>query len=207
MRTNPLSPSILLAVVTLTFVPNLAGQTSKPPPRKRLVNLETVLSCADDPLIGRIFGTDQSTAMSLNAILLALHRTDKPSNLEKADALLKGFVTDPAGDITHLAISPSDLSGHIIKGPMPFCHTSLVAAYKEHAYNSGPTLLEIDGDQWQFDPNEVLAHADQFQFSSGVFANSAGVYLMATKGRVSIQFTCSAVGLRFYRAMYIPPDE
>jgi hypothetical protein len=168
--------------------------------------LETVLSCADDPLIGRIFATDLSTAVSLNRILLALHRTDKPSNLDEADALMKGFVTDSVGDMTHLGILPSDLSGHVLKGPMPFCHSDLVAIYKEHAYNSGPIHLEIDGDEWQFDPNEVLAHADHFEFSSGVFTNSTGVFLMATKGRVSIQFTCSAAGLKFYRAIYLPPD-
>jgi len=88
-----------------------------------------------------------------------------------------------------------------------FWDSTLVATYKEHAYNSGPTRLEIDGDEWQFDPNEILAHANQFEFSSGVFTNSAGVYLIATKGRVSIQFTCSAAGLKFYRASYLPPNE
>ena len=202
MRTVRISLSLVLAVIVLVFVHDCNGQTSRANPR--VVSLETILSCADDSLVTGVFGTDRETAtVKLSALLLALQ---KPENrrANQVDALMKGFVTR-AVDIRHLIILPSDLYGHIIKGPLPFCHDGLSAIYSEGAVGStGPIRMEIDGDRWRLNANELLAHADLFQFSSGVFANSTDVYLIATKGRVGIQFTCSATGLKFYRAFYLP---
>ena len=63
----------------------------------------------------------------------------------------------------------------------------------------------MSAQSWLLDPNEVFAHADQFTFESGVFADSSDIYLTAKKGRAAIQFICKSDGLHFYRALFQAP--
>jgi hypothetical protein len=72
---------------------------------------------------------------------------------------------------------------------------------------SGPTIIEINAGDWLLNPNEIFAHADQFNFESGVFNNSSEVFFTAMKGHVSIQFTCKPSGLKFYRVIYAPSGD
>jgi hypothetical protein len=63
------------------------------------------------------------------------------------------------------------------------------------------------GDARVLDPNEVFAHADQFKFESGIFENSTEIYLLATRGRTTIQFTFDhrSKTLKLRRVIYDNP--
>jgi hypothetical protein len=175
-------------------------------PHKSAVTLETVLSCADDSLVDEVFKTDWYTArFKLDGLLMAI--TKNKADPDYLALRSKRFETD-IRDKSSLEIVPTDaLSGHrIAASDLPFCHSFLTARYDESDHKSGPRSVDIDGEDWLLNPNEILAHADQFHFDSGVFTNSSDVFFTATKGRVSIQFVCKPDGLKFYRALYVPSD-
>jgi hypothetical protein len=72
-----------------------------------------------------------------------------------------------------------------------------------------PTKVEIDitGDPWIFNPNEVLAHADLFLWKSGVFSNSTRPYLRAERGRFMFVFSTSSQGLTVERIVIVAPTS
>jgi len=175
-------------------------------PAKRSVRLDSVLACAQTPLIQDVLKTDGPTAQfDLNALLpfamqLARERgkwSDKEQQ-QYNSILAAGFLT---GEVSgnRAPIMPTDGLGHFVK-TRSFCNHSVTAVYQDiHKKNEGPMFIELDGSGWILNPNEVLAHADQFTFRSGVFADSLDVYLAADKGPVSIQFLCKSDGLHLYR--------
>jgi hypothetical protein len=175
--------------------------------RKRAVALETVLSCADDPLIGEVFKTGGLAArVNLNGFLMIESKHTLPP-AEYLSLRGKGFVTRPIDDTTLQIMPTSPVSGSPIPIPtLPFCNDLPIAHYDEAETKSGPRAVDIDGKNWILNANEIFAHADQFHFDSGVFTNSSDVFFTATKGRTSIQFISQTDGLKFYRAIYLPGD-
>ena len=174
---------------------------------KRVVALETVLSCTDDPLIGDVFKTDKFTAVQLNDTLMILMKYKKIPDANYVDFRSRGFVTSSPDDSTFLIMPTNPLSGSTISEPrLTFCHDFPTAHYDKANYKSVPSDIDISGEGWALSPNEIFAHADQFHFDSGVFENSSDIFFTATKGRVSIQFLCKSDGLKFYRAIYLPSD-
>lgn len=206
MQTTAMRRAILLA--TALIVPLAFAQTPAKS-HKRVVSLETVLSCIDDPLITEVFKTDSDTArFKLNALLMIGTRPKTPTP-EYLELLAYGFNTQLLND-SALEIMPTDHLGHYVSEPLPFCRDNPTANYEKVGTGKGksmPNNVEIDGNRWLLNPNEIFAHADQFQFHSGVFTNSSEVFLSATKGRVSLQFVCKTDGLVFYRAFYLPTEE
>jgi hypothetical protein len=197
---------LLLALLSLT----VSGQTShgseKGPPRRRTVTLETVLSCLDDSLIDDVFKTDLSDAGRLNPLAMVLQKDKTEPGYLALRA--KQFVTYPDGDFRY-EIWPTDYLGKTMDwSKLQFCHDRPTAYYQvENETLPHPVhMVTIDGDDWFLNPNEVFAHADQFHFESGVFTNSSGVFFIAVKGRVSIQFVCKPDGLKFQRAIYTPKE-
>jgi hypothetical protein len=176
--------------------------------RKRAVALETLLSCADDSLIEEIFKADSDTARFKLSALLMIGARPKTLTPEYLTLLGYGFNTQLLDDST-LEVLPTDHLGHYLPQPLPFCHNNPIARYEKAGTGhgkSGPNSVELSGEGWVLNSNEVFAHADQFQFHSGVFADSPDVFLTATKGRVSLQFICKPDGLKLYRAIYLPKD-
>jgi hypothetical protein len=172
---------------------------------KRTVSLQTILSCTDDPLIEEIFKTDSETArLKLNALLMIEAKFKKVDVPEYNLLRLKGFVTNQIDD-SHVSILPTNIltGSPIAEASLPFCHDLPTASYEKPS-DSSPNLVSISGEDWLFNPNELFFRADQFRFDSGVFANSANVYLSATKGRTTIQFIAKPMGLTFYRVLYSP---
>lgn len=174
------------------------GQTTKP--AKRRVSLDVLLSCPSDELVKTVFQTDWRSAAHLNSLLMAESRKSKDITVEDAT---KGFVTFPIAS-RKMLITPTDINGKPIpRNQLSFCNYLLSANYTEDTA-SKPYSVEVSGDDWILNSNEVLTHADQFEFKSGVFTTSSKVYLVATRGSVAIQFICNATGLTFYRAIYYP---
>jgi hypothetical protein len=174
---------------------------------KRPVTLETVLSCADDPLLGDVFKTDHFTAVQLNAVLMILMKFKKMPDANYVDFRSRGFVTSSTDDSAFRIMPTNPLSGDTIaEAKLTFCHDSPTAHYDKANYKSVPSDIDINGEGWALSPNEIFVHADQFHFDSGVFENSSDIFFTATKGRVSIQFVCKSDGLKFYRAIYLPSD-
>jgi hypothetical protein len=184
-----------------------ASRSEKSVAHKRLVTLETVLSCADDQLVDEVFRTDIITAtLKLNAVAMVMAANAKRApDADDVELRSKGFETRPL-DKTDIEILPTDFaSGHIVPvSNLQFCHYLPIAHYDESGLPPRPHTLEIDGDDWLLNPNEIFAHADQFAFDSGVLTNSSEVFFTAKKGRVSIQFIGKPDGLKFYRALYVP---
>jgi hypothetical protein len=175
--------------------------------RARRVSLETILSCADDPLIEAVFNTDSETARSkLNGVLMMEAKFRKVELPDYDFLRLKGFVTDLIDD-SHVSIVPTDIhtGSAIPERALTFCLDFPTASYGKSS-NSGPSLVTISGMGWRFDPNEVFLHANQFHFDSGVFADSTDVYLTATKGRTTIQFIAKPAGLTLYRVLIAPSE-
>ena len=187
------------------FAQNQAIHSHTTLPHQRTVTLDTILSCPDDPVIEEAFRTDKSTAHVLNPF----HHVNKPQTEPTGKSALskvKGFY-----DVFFLgntaSIFPVDrLSGRAIpREDLPFCNVSASMRFGEDD-TSTPLSISIDGDGWIFDPNEIFAHAEQFKFDSGVFSDGSESYLIAIRGRTTIQFLASRSGLRFYRAIYSPPE-
>lgn len=203
--------AIALCAMSLFCIPAPAQPPSKTSRQrsspKRAVTLETVLSCADDALIGEVFKTDGLTArVNLNGFLMIESKHTLPP-AEYLSLRGKGFVTRPIDDTTLQIMPTSPVSGSPISIPtLPFCNDLPIAHYDEAETKSGPRAVDIDGQDWILNTNEIFAHADQFHFESGVFTNSSDVYFTATKGRTSIQFISQPSGLKFYRAIYLPSD-
>jgi hypothetical protein len=189
---------LALASFASAFCTFAAAQVHATPPRDRSVSLDTVLACPADEVVQEVFNTDLLTADRLNAVAMTLMaRTDDKYLSLKT----KGFVTVAGDEYKHFEIMPTDYSGKwITESRLPFCRSRPTASYGRS--NDGPDLVEIDGKGWSLNPNEIFVHADQFQFESGVFSDSAGVFLTATKGRASMQFLCTPNGLKLYRVLY-----
>ena len=175
------------------------SHAKNPASRKHTITLETILSCADDSLIRDVFKTDWATAIGELS----------PISPSKVDVLAKGFeavnLSLQEGMLDILPIDP--VSGRpVASASLPFCHDLPTAHYENADRKSLPVNIQVGGENWSLNANEVFAHANQFTFSSGTFENSADVYLTATKGRVSIQFLCKPSGLEFYRAIYVAAD-
>jgi hypothetical protein len=182
------------ALLILVFLKCGLGQPHK---AMRIVLLDTILSCPSDAIVKNVFETDWRTMVNLTASLL---NGQKETN---SDLLSKGFTAFPIAE-DEMMIAPTNMKGRALsKEQVPFCNYKLSASY-EKGMDSKPHTLEISGDDWSLNPYEVFAHADQFEFSSGVFSNSSRVFLVARKGRVAIQFICKPTGLVFYRALYYP---
>lgn len=196
-------------MLSFSAVPMLAQTPSRSPKkasRQHLVTLETVLSCANDPLIIEVFKTDESTAINLNAVLM-IEMKRKILDADYVELKNKGFVTRNIDDFISQIMPTNALSGSLVpRSSLTFCYDLPTARYDKTGYKSGPRDVSIDGEDWALNPNEIFAHADQFHFDSGIFTNSSDIFFTATKGRVSIQFVCKADGLKFYRAIYLPGD-
>jgi hypothetical protein len=197
---------LFLALLTVSVPAQISHGSNKRSPHRRAVTLETILSCSDDSLMAEVFKTDARTAyLDLSVLLMVAREQQKsgPSDIARA----KGFLTGNLSE-SKLIIFPTDYLGHTIEAAKrPFCRDGPTADYKNLMdTTSGPYMVEIDGEDWSLDNNEVFAHADQFQFRSGVYKNSSEVFFEATKERVSIQFVCRPNGLKFYRALYGPRD-
>ena len=191
---------IPLFITFLAVTITLSGQTTKTV--KKHVSLDTLLSCPSDELVKTVFQTDWRTAVHLNALLMSESRKSKDMTAEDAS---KGFVTFPVAD-REVLIKPTDINGKTISNnQLSFCNYLLSANYTEDD-TSKPYSVDVSGDGWILNPNEVFSHADQFEFKSGVFTTSSKVFLVATRGRVAIQFICSQTGLTLYRAIYYPPE-
>lgn len=159
----------------------------------RVVHLETVLSCADDPLIRRAFEEREEAA------LLAVGSPQKYG-------LGAGFDLYLLGNSTYGISAVDPLSRKDIPdAETPFCHFYPQLQYPEAGTDGGdyPAVITIPGETWTLNANELFAHADQFQFESGTFKNSDQIYLSARKGATTIQFLCGPNGLKFYRAIYM----
>jgi hypothetical protein len=206
--------SKLVAVILLSMLAALpAAQTHTKPAHLRSVSLDTVLSCSDDLLLQEVLKTDVFTArLKLNALGMMMSKKKSQDDPSVQALLAKGFFTDTVDD-SLVSIIPTDRIGNIIEeSKLTFCQGHPLADYEYHSDESWldkqnkPRSVEIDGQDWYFNPNEVFAHADQFHFESGIFSNSARVYFSATKGSVTIQFVCKPDGLKFYRVFYKPKD-
>jgi hypothetical protein len=201
---------LILSVLSFSAIPTLAQtrvRSLKGTSRQHLVTLETILSCANDSLITQVFNTDKSTAINLNAVLMVEMKYKKIRNDDYVELKSKGFVTRNIDDSSFGIMPTNALSGSLVpESDLAFCHDLPTAHYDRTGYKSGPRDVDIGGENWVFNPNEIFAHADQFHFDSGVFTNSADIFFTAKKGRVSIQFLCKGDGLRFYRAIYVPGD-
>jgi hypothetical protein len=150
-----------------------------------------------------VFETDRITAVRLNSLLIS---EDRKSNTHDVNLLAKGFVTWPVND-DEMLIRMTDTNGKSVpESQISFCEYKPVASY-EKDNDSKPHIVELSGDDWAFNPYEVFTHADQFEFTSGVFTTSSRVFLAAKRGRVLIQFLCEPTGLKFYRALYYPPES
>ena len=201
----------VLAVVAMlsAFSAPAMGQSGSKHINARRVTLDAVLSCADDPILQSAFRTNTLDMLRLSSIEMA---TTKTKIDDRSMALrAKGFYTESIGDNTEspsFMIRPVNGIGEFIKDSnLPFCHDHAVAHFDSQTAKSvldGPFHIEISGDGWFLNPNEIFVHADQFQFRSGVFEDSSDVYFTAQKGRVNIQFLSKPDGLRFYRATYLP---
>jgi hypothetical protein len=124
---------LILAVVRLNTPANAQNSPAhlKAAASKRVVTLETVLSCADDSLLKEVFKTDRYTAhFKLNALSMVLAR-NKPHNIDFMALASKGFQTTPL-DKANLTIMPVDFSGHMITASnLPFCHDLPTARYEK----------------------------------------------------------------------------
>ncbi|HWF67056.1 MAG TPA: hypothetical protein VN670_07120 [Acidobacteriaceae bacterium] len=203
--------TLALTMILVSITASLA-QTSSPPAKKldlhqHPVTLETILSCAADPLLKEVFKTDRNTTFTKLDAGLMIEMKSKNPGTDYIELKSKGFVTRVIDDST-LQIIPTDAhSGTPISSVnLPFCHDSLSAHYENSGDEAKPTFIYIGGDGWLLNPNEIWAHANQFHFDSGVLTNNSDVFFAATKGRVSIDFLSKPNGLKFYRAMYLAPD-
>jgi hypothetical protein len=194
--------SFKLVVVISVFTLLAGAATSKrPATSKRIVSLDTVLSCADDELLSTAFNTDAHTAVRMNAVGML---TVEKDSQDYAQLRNKRFITRLVSESDSVQIWPTDFQGKMIDdNRLSFCRYSPTANFlKLSDSESKPYSIEIDGANWVLNPSEVFAHADQFSFTSGVFSNSSRVFLIARKGNVAIQFICNKTGLTFYRALY-----
>jgi hypothetical protein len=197
---------LLVIIGLFTLLAAAGDKPNKPLPAKKTVSLDTVLSCVDDSLLNTVFKTDAHTALRMNFIGMSLVEKNKP---DYSELLAKGFTTHILSGSERLEIWPTDYRGKIIDNlQLPFCRHEMIAIFSKLSDGeSSPSLIEIGGKSWTLNSSEIFAHANQFEFSSGVFSNSSEVFFTATKGRVSIQFICKPAGLSFYRAMYYPEAE
>jgi hypothetical protein len=167
--------------------------------------LDAILSCTDNQLIKDVFETDQATALLLNEVSRSLTK-HTPPNPEDLLLMSKGFETHFVDNEVLTIIPTSYHAGGQKRATsvsnIPFCHDQPAAHYKNSSGKLGPYMIEIDGKNWQLNPSEIFAHADQFEFRSGVFSDSSSIFFIAQKGRVSIQFLCINGGLSLYRAIY-----
>lgn len=206
-----------VVILTLTFlcIGSTSSQSHKTVQRpntsphvigKRPVSLDTVLSCVSDSLITDVFKLERSTALLSSVLSLALIPSSDPKYAEAhAEAGSRGFVTALGDPTTDLEIWAVDYKGSPLdKAKLPFCHYRPTASYVDNNPHSLPFSVDISGEDWTLNPNEIFAHADQFTFDSGVFTNSSRVFFGAKKGNVHIQFICTVNGLVFYRALYSP---
>ena len=199
-------PVLVLALLPILFHASLSESRPAIAHRQRAVTVDTILSCANDSLIVEVFKTDWRTSLKLDRLLMILTQHTM-SSVEYASLRSKGFRTNllDAGNVQILAADFA--SGRTIpKSKLEFCQDYPVAKYNKVDLDSFPQSIDVSGDGWQLNPNEVFAHADQFQFRSGVFSDSSDVFFIATKGPVAIQFICKPDGLKFYRAIYSPPE-
>jgi hypothetical protein len=204
--------ALAIATLLLFGVPRVNPMQTKrikSVPNKRIVSLDTVLSCTSDKLIISVFETDRATAIKLSRMAILAIRLEGKS-ITDFDFFGKQFVTELGSDDNEREIWPTDRSGTPIPQPqLSFCRYRPTASYiksdnYQESYKQGPYNIDISGDDWSLNPNEVFAHADQFEFTSGVFTDSSRVFLLARKGRVAIQFLCKPAELVFYRAIYSP---
>jgi hypothetical protein len=192
--------TLLGLILLLTLGTTAEAQTASSAHHKRTVSLDAVLSCASDHMLDTVFQTNYLTALKLGTAGMAWTRREHSTDEDYILLAANGFQTKIVDD-RHFLIIPSEVSGEITKDTKDnFCHDDLVATYENT--HSGPSQIETRADNWFLNPNQVLAHADQYSFKSGVFTDSSEVYLTATKGRVDIQFICKPEGLVFYRAFY-----
>jgi hypothetical protein len=84
-----------------------------------------------------------------------------------------------------------------------FCHSNTVVNYDDDD-KAKPIRIAVymDEDHWTFDFSQVLRHADQFVWKSGVFSDSSDTYLSAVKGNCTLQFVVSTGAAKLYRVMY-----
>lgn len=201
---------VMTLLLSVPHIEPLQTRKAETPPHKRNVSLDTVLSCASDELIADVFATDRMTALNSDIGTVILWRKEHPHDLWS-----KRFVTFHEGG-DDFEIWPTDYRGVPIPKPqLPFCRYRPLASYLGadsasspeagmKVLKSGPHSVDISGDDWTLNEHEVFAHADQFEFTSGVFTDSSRVFLLATKGRVAIQFICKPTELVFFRAIYHP---
>lgn len=171
---------LLLLLLVLTSIANQspAQKSSKALPaetssRKGHLTLGAILACTGDSLIQNVFAMDLKTAYGMDHyVMMPLGYINDPSKLTADDIskLAKGFVTRPLdGDDRRFWIWVSDQSAKLENSPLPFCRSHVLAIYPEGDRQVRPSVLLLSTENWTFDPNEVLQHADQFKFESGVF--------------------------------------
>src|SRR6266481_2421229 len=194
---------MLVVISIFAFLASAAA--SEPIHKRKAISLDILLFCASDKLLQSVFDTDRITAASeLNRSLILIKRIQKEDS--GTNFITKGFTTESVGN-NDLEIFPVEgLGDPIPETKLSFCQYHPVASHLSTEENGNvvakPHVISISGDDWVLNPIEVLSHADQFSFTSGVFSDSSRVFLVARKGNVAIQFICNQTGLTFYRALY-----
>jgi hypothetical protein len=193
-------PLALLSAL-LSFSANSAFQTPKrnPSSTKRVLSLDQVLGCKNDEWFTAAWTATKAEMIrqDYGAVGLRSLRTNQPETNSFP------FVTAPLrSDPRAFSLLPPN--GSTKTGENNFCHSATVANYLNDDYNSKPTMIEVyvEADHWTFDFSQLLRHADQFEWKSGVFSDSSDTYLSAVKGNCTLQFLVSTGVPRLYRVMY-----
>ncbi|MES2222552.1 MAG: hypothetical protein V4587_16495, partial [Acidobacteriota bacterium] len=159
---------LILSALSFSTIPTLGQAPSRPLKKashQHLVTLETILSCVDDPLITEVLRTDESTATKLNAVLMIEMKYKKIPDADYLELRSKGFVTVNIDDSTLRIMPTNALSGSPVPASsLTFCHDLPTARFDKATDKSAPRDVDIGGDNWVFNPNEIFAHADQFHF-------------------------------------------
>jgi len=190
--------TIFQAFLILTF--SALAQT--PTKTKRVpqnVSLDTILSCADDPYIQRVFKTNLDTMrkLGLGSLYLAKDRGDLESESLRGlgFAAISSVVPLEFGVIPYPSVDPA-----------PFCSILEQVRYLHDVGGSFPYDLAIImyPNYWVFNPNELFAHADQFIFRSGVFSNSSKVLCLAKTSYTCRMNDLAQSSIRIFPLQFLP---
>ncbi|SRR6266566_252967 len=201
MKTPTRSTAILLSTLLL-FPATVATQTpaiKTAKAAKKQLTLNEVLGCSDDEWLVAAWKASLSDMMSRIFIYVYGKKKDK----QQTEISSFPFVTSIADGTEHDFVLMRDASNDKTN-EKKFCHSHVIAHYEDEGFTTKPLVIDIyvDDDQWTFDFSQVLRHADQFAWKTGVFSNSAESYLSVTKGNCTLQFLVSTGVAKLYRVIY-----
>jgi hypothetical protein len=204
-------PNRKLTLIVPTVVLLMCSCTSSKTagnPRIKPVSLDTILSCANDPIITKVFATDLATMRKLVEVAYTAYSVKNAND----PVLIRdaGFIpmTQPNSDLHFWVLVNGSRGYGQTYSPGGYCQDALRSTeYPVDSDKALPESVRLEGKFFDLDTTAIFHRANEFTFESEETTDIHSRYLLAKRGQVTLRLEATRPLLRLHTVLIDRADS